>query len=385
MRENKRPEKQLLLIRNFLTWTAQLPFVLIILTLMASPACSPLVTEFADVEEAVLYKASHTAAAAPGDTLTVMTWNIRFGAGRQMPWFGDSCGDRVILTHSEVMAGLEQLAAQIRALQPDILLLQEIDVESKRTGYIDQVQWMLDHTHLSHAAYASMWQAQYVPSDGLGRINTGGAILSRWPIRHATRIQLPLRSDQDALTRFFYLRRNILKVQIDLPGDSDPWVLNIHADAFSTDDTKHKHILRFKQELDDLDSMGAVFIAGGDFNMLPPGSDFTDFCLADKCPDEHFHGPGDDPMHKEGADYTAERDWLVPIYTDYFCSVPLDKYLVDQWAYFTHAVNRSHAWDRKIDYLFSNKPWLSTGSVTHQDLLTQSDHVPVSARWVVPQ
>jgi len=63
-------------------------------------ACSPLVTEFAEVEEAVLYTAARSQNHPAVDTLTVMTWNIRFGAGRQIPWFGDSCGDRVILTEN---------------------------------------------------------------------------------------------------------------------------------------------------------------------------------------------------------------------------------------------------------------------------------------------
>jgi len=354
--------------------------------LLLMTACSPLVTAFDQSEEAVLYSAAHPVPqVASPDTLTVMTWNLRFGAGRQTPWFGDSCGDRVILTAAEVLTTMEGIAERIHALQPDILLIQEIDVKSKRTAYIDEVQWLLDHTYFSYGAYASMWQAQYVPSDGLGRMDTGSALLSRWPLRSAERIQLPLRGDQDALTRYFYLRRNILKARVELPDGVDFWVLNIHADAFSTDATKHKHILRFKSELDKLDSVGAAVIAGGDFNMLPPGSDSTDFCDEDRCPDEHFHRPGDNPLHKEGSNYTPEKEWLVDLYSAYFCSVPWADYQAHPARYFTHTTDRSAAWDRKIDYLFSNRPWLAQGSVTHQEILDLSDHVPVSARWVVPR
>ncbi len=349
-------------------------------------SCSSLVTNFDDVEEAHLYASSrnHTPAAA-ADTLTAMTWNIRFGAGRETPWFGDSCGDRVILAESEVTPVLQGLARQINALQPDILLIQEIDIESKRTAYIDELQWLLDHTYFDYGAYASMWQAQYVPSDGLGRINTGQAILSRWPIRDAERIQLPLRRDQDNLTRYFYLRRNILKVRIELPNHGCFWVLNLHADAFSTDDTKRQHIIRFKEELDILQKQGAAFIAGGDFNMLPPGSDSTDFCLKDRCQGEHFHAPGDNPLHKEGSNYTPEKEWLTGMYASYYPAVPLAAYAAGQSSYFTHATDRTAQWDRKIDYLFSNSAWLPGSDITHQELLKLSDHVPVSARWAVPE
>jgi endonuclease/exonuclease/phosphatase family metal-dependent hydrolase len=369
------------LARRWRLWTR----LLCILSAVFSLTCTSLVTEFEDVEQAVRYTSANPRPYAAADTITAMTWNIRFSAGRQMPWFGDSCGDRVILTENEVTGVLQEIAAQIDALQPDILLIQEIDVQSKRTAYIDEVQWLLNHTYFSYGAYASMWQAQYVPSDGLGRINTGSAILSRWPISKAERIQLPLRTDQDAMTRYFYLRRNILKAKIDLPDQPDFWVLNIHADAFSTDDTKHKHIIRFKDELDELAAAGAAFIAGGDFNMLPPGSDSTDFCDEDRCPDEHFHSPGDDPLHKEGSNYTPEREWLTEMFNTYPSSVPLADFQANQARYFTHTTDRSAAWDRKIDYLFSNSTWLKEGSITHQEILNLSDHVPVSARWVVPR
>lgn len=355
------------------------------LLLLLTVGCTSLVTKFDESEEAVLYTAAHPAPQPVPDTLTVMTWNLRFAAGRQTPWFGDSCGDRVILTAAEVLATLEGIAAQIRTLQPDLLLIQEIDVQSKRTAYIDELQWLLDHTYFAYGAYASMWQAQYVPSDGLGRINTGSALLSRWPLREAERIQLPLRSDQDALTRYFYLRRNILKARVDLPERGDFWVLNIHADAFSTDDTKHKHIIRFKAEIDKLDTAGAAVIAGGDFNMLPPGSDSTDYCAEDSCPGEHFHHPGDNPLHKEGSNYTPEKEWLTDLYAAYDSSVPLADYRAHPEGYFTHTTNRSAFWDRKIDYLFTNRPWLLQGRITHQEILTLSDHVPVSARWVAPR
>ena len=79
--------------------------------------CDPLVTQFEELEDAVLYQANHPfSPMVRVDTLTAMTWNIRFAAGRNTPWFGDSCGDRVLLTEAEVTAGLENLAAAINRI-----------------------------------------------------------------------------------------------------------------------------------------------------------------------------------------------------------------------------------------------------------------------------
>jgi endonuclease/exonuclease/phosphatase family metal-dependent hydrolase len=147
-----------------------------------------------------------------------MAWNIRFGVAR-LRFFGDGCGDKVIMTKSEVTTGLKGLAAKIIAEDPDILLLQEVDVQSKKTAYIDQAQWLLDNTDMNYGAYGSMWQAQAILADGLGRVNTGNLILSKWKLENAERIQLPLRGDQDGLTKYFYLRRNVLKVVVDMPSN----------------------------------------------------------------------------------------------------------------------------------------------------------------------
>lgn len=347
--------------------------------------CEPLVNTFDEVEDGIFYTAKHiTTPPASVNTITVMTYNIRFGAAR-VPWFGDSCGDRVILKKEEVLTNLRRLADKINAVKPDILLLQEVDVQSKRSGYIDQVQWLLDHTHFNYGAYASLWQAQVVPSDGLGRINMGNAIFSRWVITETERIQLPLRGDQDGLTTYFYLRRNILKTKIALPGVEDFYAVNVHTAAFSTDDTKKRQIEIFKEELDKLAASGAYFVGGGDLNEIPPGSDKTDYCLEDKCEGESFHGPNDDPKHKEGSCFTSEITWLQDLYDTYPAAVPLEDYIANQPHYFTETPDWNGFYDRKLDYLFTNHRWVTGSDSTHHAAIALSDHAPISVKWEVPK
>jgi endonuclease/exonuclease/phosphatase family metal-dependent hydrolase len=357
-------------------------FLWLLLSIMS---CEPIVTTFDDVQDGHMYTAK-TLQSPPTvvDTIGVMTWNIRFGAGR-IPWFGDSNGNRVILTEDEVYYHLEGIAAKLKSVQPDILLVQEIDIQSKRTAYIDQVQWLLDHTHFNYAAYASVWKAQVVPSDGLGRMDMGTAVFSRWPITDADRIKLPLRGDQDALTKYFYLRRNILKTKIALPGVDNFYALNIHTSAFSTDDTKKKQLDIFKSELDKLAAGGYPFVAGGDLNSLPPNATVIDYCLIDKAEDESFHGPNDDPEHKEGSWYGPEITWMQDLYDAYVPAISLDEYGANESHYFTHTTDWTAPYDRKLDYLFAKIPWIADSDSTHQDAREWSDHAAVSARWEVPK
>lgn len=313
-----------------------------------------------------------------------MTWNIRFGAGR-IPWFGDACGDRVLLTEEEVLSSLQAIADKINLVKPDILLLQEVDLNSKRSAYINQVQWIIDHTYFNYAVSGFQWKAQFIPSDGLGRLEETNAILSRWKISDAHRIELGLRKDQDALTRYFYERCCMVTGKIEIPGMNNLYAVNAHASAFATDDTKQMHIMRFQNELKRINSDGGWFVAGGDLNTLPPGSDTTDYCIEDMCPGESFHQPGDNPQHKEGSNYTPEIHWLDTLYTNFKCAVPLDVFKAGQYKYFTHTTRGTHFWDRTLDYLFTNYQWVGHSVVTHQDATRESDHAPVSALFILPK
>ena len=72
-------------------------------------SCAPIVTDFRDIEDAILYESSSkTDGPNSPDSLLVMTWNVRFGAAR-IPWFGDSCGDRVIMSETEVLENLQAI------------------------------------------------------------------------------------------------------------------------------------------------------------------------------------------------------------------------------------------------------------------------------------
>lgn len=341
-------------------------------------ACEPFATEFDEIEEAVMYKAKKIKDFSSKKTIKVITWNIRFGVAR-LRFYGDGCGDKVILTKSEVIRGLEGLAAKIKAEDPDILLLQEVDVQSKKTAYIDQAQWLLDNTDMNYGAYASMWQAQAILADGLGRVNTGNLILSKWKLDNAERYQLPLRGDQDGLTKYFYLRRNVLKATVVMPG-KEFYAVNTHLTAFATDDTKQKHINSFKNVLDNITAEGKYFIAGGDLNELPPNAFKTDYCLEDKCLNESYHA-GIETEHKEGAYFTPEITWLQPFYDKYTPAISLFDYGNSEAGHFTHSPDNNLILDRKLDYLWTNTTWVS--SKTHQEATTLSDHIPVSAIWEI--
>jgi endonuclease/exonuclease/phosphatase family metal-dependent hydrolase len=366
--------------------------------------CDPFVTEFSETENAVMYKASNI----PGDSdvyddgaLKVVTWNIRFGSGR-FPFFGDSCGDEVISENSDVKLIMQAIADTLNKIDADIVLLQEVDVSSKRTGYLDQVQYLLENTYLNYGCYASMWKADFIPTDGIGKINTGNAILSRYEITEAERVELRLRTDQDDLIQYFYLRRNILKAKIPSLAQSgkDFFAVDIHATAFATDDTKQQHLIKYSEVLSEIANNNGVFVSGGDLNSVPPNST-VDFCMLDKCDSEKYvDSEGSESEyhsidssagpHKEGAffdNFEGEPDILQPLYNNYSAAISHANGSTLDSSNYTHAPSTSYErhdikYDRKLDYLFTNGSWEDGSGYTHQEAWALSDHMPVSAIFI---
>jgi len=352
------------------------PIAMLEFCLLPGWACDPFETQFEEIEGAVRYEPEEDSSPADvPDSLTVMTYNIKFGGGR-VRFFFECPGDRVHLERAEVLENLTAVAEKIRQVDPDLLLLQEVDIESDRVAGVDQVQWLLDHTALEYAAYASQWRATYVPKRWLGYVNSGNAILSRWPFEEATRIALPLISTQGWLTRYFYLKRNLLKSRIDVPGFGELAVLNTHLSAFSTDGTRLRQLRRIETELAHLDERSQPFVFGGDLNLIPPGSETTRDFADERCEREDF----------EPTDYTDRESALEGLYDSYDAAVPLDRYRENNAPHFSYTGDPGVGWTRKLDYLFTNRRFREGSGLVHQgpeqggmETLERSDHAPVTA------
>lgn len=336
-------------------------------------ACDPFHTEFAPIEPARVYRADRSVRLPqPKQSLVVMTYNIKFGGGR-IDFFFDCHGDRVLMTEAEVRHNIDQIAAKIRQVDPDVVFLQEVDINSKRSAFVDELQLLLDQTQLGFAVYASQWRADFVPSDGLGPVESGNAIASKYPLHDGTRIALPLRSDQSGLERYFYLRRNLLTATLDEAALGAPlYLVATHTAAYSQDGTKLRHIEHFERALSKAASRGLA-LGGGDLNTLPPGSSQRSGFADSACEGEF-----------EADDYSEEGTWLDTLYEQFNSAIPLADYQADNSSYFTHTTDGRGFWNRKLDYLFSNAP-LSDGLV-HQSFerggmstMPLSDHAPVTA------
>ena len=69
-------------------------------------------------------------------------------------------------------------------------------------------------------------------------------------------------------------------------------------------------------------------------------------------------------------------------------AIPLSKYKQDNSPYFTHSISSDVFWNRKIDYLFTNKNFIENSEMTHQEqesggmeMMSRSDHAMLSVKF----
>ena len=347
--------------------------------LAAITACMPLPHGFEPVEEFPIRSASvHTPAPFDPTEIRVMTWNLKFG-GARVDFFFDGWGERVHMSEREVDAHMDGILYLIDEVQPDILLAQEVDVNSTRSAYVDMVDVILESGHFNAAAWVPAWDVDYVPEEGLGKVEMGQAVFSRWPIVRNTRVDLPQSTESSALINQFNLRRAIQITEIDT-GTRVVSVVNNHPTAYDLDGTKTIHL---EMIYDWSVELFPPVVVGGDFNVIPPGSlqtsDFAD------------NAPADVPGVTEVSYSVDEMAALLPFYERWEETLPLLEYqsapdLEAQSVWFTHSVSADVFWTQRLDYLFTDARWAGAWTLQSpgdgdrpilSDPMQLSDHAPV--------
>ncbi|MCP4520751.1 MAG: endonuclease/exonuclease/phosphatase family protein [Cytophagales bacterium] len=348
--------------------------IVFIILLGTLTACDPFNTQFDEVTKVKYYNSVVQTETTVKDTLSIATWNIKFG-GARLNFFFDCLGDRSVMTKEEVERNLDKITEKINQVNPDVLLLQEVDVLSKRSQYFDMMEYLLNRTNLNYGVYTSQWKADYIPSSGIGKMNSGNAILSKYPLSSAERIALPLIEEQSEFTQYFYLKRNILKVKT-LVGEKELYLLNTHLTAYGGSNIKEEQLSVLSSVLDELKGKYVVF--GGDLNTLPPHTylkkDFAD----NVCP----------VTETDDNNYEGEEEFLSLFYDNYQAAVPLENYKARNELYFTHSIDQNVFWNRKLDYLFTNQTFIKGTDITHQNIsqggtetMSLSDHTMISVEF----
>jgi endonuclease/exonuclease/phosphatase family metal-dependent hydrolase len=174
-----------------------------------------------------------------GREVTVLVYNIHAG------------------TDTARQNNLARVAELVRGTEADLVLLQEVDRNTQRSGPTDQPAVLARLTGYSVAFGRTI---------GFQGGDYGIALLSRWPIRRDTLIPLVVTAPPGRTTEGRE-QRGVLMAVVDAPGGPLA-VLNTHLDASGEDLWRTQEIAGVLRAAAAVEA-GAPLLVGGDLNALP--------------------------------------------------------------------------------------------------------------------
>lgn len=223
----------------------------------------------ADVEQ-VNIRNSYSEVLYPGSTARIVTWNIGYGAlGDNADFFMDGGSSVYTADEERVNENISAVISELAALEPDVIFLQEVDMDSDRSHGVNEMALIADAAASYQNTFAFNFSVLYIPYPipPLGGVNSGIMTLNAYPVSRAERIQLPCPFSWPV--RLMNLKRCLLVNRVPIYGTEKELVLvNLHLEAYDNGEGKIAQTEMLRELLQAEADAGNYVIAGGDFNQV---------------------------------------------------------------------------------------------------------------------
>lgn len=238
------------------------------------------VTDFRpkEVEQVIVYNKIESKAPLE---LTIFDWNIGYGAlGHDSDFFFDG-GTTVITPEIDYNGYLSGIKDYISHSDADVYIFQEVDRDSKRSYYIDQLSELAEILPNFNYTFATNYKVSYIPPPALfkpayGKVNAGISTFSKYSIDKAERISLP--GSYKWPRSVLFLDRCMLVTNIRIETGENLVIINTHNSAYDQGGFIKKEQLKYIENYALTQfNKGNYVIIGGDWNSYMPGSDGDSF------------------------------------------------------------------------------------------------------------
>ena len=207
-------------------------------------------------------------------TFTIVSYNTGYAAlGENADFFMDGGLTMRPDSPDVIKTYLAGITEELRELGADIYLMQEVDVNSKRSYGIDETAYYQEALGIPFS-FALNFKSAFTPfplSDMMGRVTSGLAVYTNYAVDSAERIQLPVPFSWPISC--FNLKRCLLVNRMPIEGtDKQLVAVDLHLEAYDDGEGKKAQTKQLYEFISSEYEKGNYVIAGGDFNQTFPGA-----------------------------------------------------------------------------------------------------------------
>ncbi len=203
-----------------------------------------------------------------GEKLSLVTYNIGFGAySDDYSFFMDGGEHSRAFSKKAVLENTNGALEAVKAIEPDFILLQEVDRDGDRSYHVDQTSIISDGLTGYDRIFAQNYDSPYFfyPfTQPIGANKSGIMTFSRFNIKSALRRSLPI---EESLYKYIDLDRAYSVSVIPAENGKDLVLYNVHLSAYTSDGTISDDQLKMLAiDMQAQYDKGNYVIAAGDFN-----------------------------------------------------------------------------------------------------------------------
>lgn len=324
------------------------------------------ITYYNPSQELIIAQNSKPDTISCNSELSILSWNIGYaGLGDNMDFFYDS-GKKVRDTYERTVTNLDSITELIRKkTSSTFYLIQEIDLHSKRTYYINEKDIILAHKNY-YSAIGLNYVVKFVPippTSPMGQVNSGVISLSKYQPSSSTRYGYPGKFSWP--NRLFNLRRCMLVNRYPTNNGKEFVLINTHMSAFDDGSLKQQEMQYLKNYILAEYSKGNYVVVGGDWNQSPPNF----------------------PLNTFGENYKVDFFKLTNVNSDF---MPTEwKWVFDSKSPTNRYLNESYSpgktFSTIIDFFLVSPNVAVLGNHTYNLNFANSDHNPISMTFNLKQ
>ncbi|TIH13270.1 endonuclease/exonuclease/phosphatase [Marinifilum sp. JC120] len=193
--------------------------------------------------------------------LKVLSYNLGFAAGSVQHTLADEHPETFFTTN------LDSFIDLVRAEDANIVLLQEVDLDSKRSWYMNQLNYIMDRLGWGYAAPVVDWD-MFFPLRKERKITKATVVISKFPIVSNEYVQTSCKPNfENSILNIFYYpllwKSSMQRVAVEVGGKRID-VYNVHLCVWNR--AARVAQARYLAEWIKRESFGVEFLIGGDFN-----------------------------------------------------------------------------------------------------------------------